>query len=59
MRNCIGQKFAILEEKAVLSSVLRNFKIKTPYSSMNEIKRTMELVLRPTNGIDLIFETKK
>ncbi|XP_044736897.1 cytochrome P450 4C1-like [Chrysoperla carnea] len=26
-RNCIGQKFAMLEMKAVISSVLRNFKI--------------------------------
>ncbi|KDR13810.1 Cytochrome P450 4C1 [Zootermopsis nevadensis] len=26
-RNCIGQKFALLEEKTVLSSILRHFKV--------------------------------
>ncbi|XP_069699703.1 cytochrome P450 4C1-like [Periplaneta americana] len=51
-RNCVGQKFALLEEKTVLSYMLRNFK----WSSLDEvedIKLVAELVLRPENGIRL------
>ncbi|KAJ9577095.1 hypothetical protein L9F63_006332, partial [Diploptera punctata] len=33
-RNCIGQKFAILEEKTVISSVLRNFKLNSLVDSI-------------------------
>ncbi|XP_049766002.1 cytochrome P450 4C1-like isoform X4 [Schistocerca cancellata] len=51
-RNCIGQKFAILEEKAVLSYVLRNFRVET-VDRLEDLKLIGELVLRPMNGVNL------
>ena len=58
MRNCIGQRFAILEEKAVLSSILRNYKISSPCKTRQEVFGFGELVLRPIYGIDLFFEKR-
>ncbi|XP_049837550.1 cytochrome P450 4C1-like isoform X2 [Schistocerca gregaria] len=51
-RNCIGQKFAILEEKAVLSYVLRNFRVET-VDRLEDLQLIGELVLRPMNGVNL------
>ncbi|XP_063238472.1 cytochrome P450 4C1-like [Bacillus rossius redtenbacheri] len=49
-RNCIGQKFALLEEKIVLSSILRKFKISST-QKIEDIKLLPELVLRPEGGV--------
>ncbi|KAJ4433395.1 Cytochrome P450 4C1, partial [Periplaneta americana] len=51
-RNCIGQKFALLEEKTVLSYILRNYKWSC-LDKREDIKILAELVLRPENGIRL------
>nr|AVL92835.1 CYP450 [Locusta migratoria] len=51
-RNCIGQKFALLEEKAVLSYVLRNFRVET-VERLEDLRLIGELVLRPINGVNL------
>ncbi|XP_047096721.1 cytochrome P450 4C1-like isoform X2 [Schistocerca piceifrons] len=51
-RNCIGQKFAILEEKTVLSYVLRNFRVET-VDRLEDLQLIGELVLRPMNGVNL------
>ncbi|VDP28298.1 unnamed protein product, partial [Heligmosomoides polygyrus] len=49
-RNCIGQKFAITEEKAVLSWIFRRYKVETeePFPGNRPIP---ELILKPSNGI--------
>lgn len=47
-RNCIGQKFAINEEKVVLSSILRRFKL-DPVDK--HIEPSAELILRPEDGL--------
>ncbi|KAJ8915092.1 hypothetical protein NQ315_014347 [Exocentrus adspersus] len=49
-RNCIGQRFAMLEIKAVLCGILRKFKLK-PVDTPNEIKYRTDLVLRPINEV--------
>ncbi|XP_069699685.1 cytochrome P450 4C1-like [Periplaneta americana] len=51
-RNCIGQKFAILEEKTVLSYILRKYKLRS-LDQREDIKEVAELILRPENGIRL------
>ncbi|KAG5672382.1 hypothetical protein PVAND_002514 [Polypedilum vanderplanki] len=50
MRNCIGQKFAILEEKAIISSVLRKYQIEAVDRREN-LTLLGELILRPKDGL--------
>lgn len=56
-RNCIGQKFAQLEEKVMLSTFIRNFKFKSS-DSREDMKFIQEIVSRPINGIKLIIEKR-
>ncbi|GMT13202.1 hypothetical protein PFISCL1PPCAC_4499, partial [Pristionchus fissidentatus] len=48
-RNCIGQKFALAEEKYVLSCVFRKFRVESvePYPGNDCVP---EIVLKPVNG---------
>lgn len=49
-RNCIGQKFAMYEEKIILATVLRKFRfeaVDTPKSA----PPMPDIILRPKNGI--------
>ncbi|KAG2465691.1 CP4V2 protein, partial [Polypterus senegalus] len=50
LRNCIGQRFAIMEEKVILSTVLRHFEVESK-QRREELDLTGELILRPENGI--------
>jgi cytochrome P450 family 4 len=45
-----GQKFAMFEEKAVLSSVLRKLRLQS-LDRREDITLLLELVLRPQNAI--------
>uniref|UniRef100_A0A1B6JPD5 Cytochrome P450 n=2 Tax=Homalodisca liturata TaxID=320908 RepID=A0A1B6JPD5_9HEMI len=47
-RNCVGQKFALIEEKTVLSAILRNFKIEAVEENVVMLQ---ELTLKPVNGL--------
>ena len=49
-RNCIGQKFALMKEKAVLSKIIRRFEIKS-VDPIEKVKPIIELVTRPFGGI--------
>ncbi|XP_029850540.2 cytochrome P450 4c3 [Ixodes scapularis] len=49
-RNCIGQKFAMMEEKVVLCSVLRNFYIHA-VDFRDKIHLVAELVTRSKHGL--------
>ncbi|GJQ72806.1 hypothetical protein Trydic_g1456 [Trypoxylus dichotomus] len=51
-RNCIGQKFAMYEEKTILASIVNRYKI-TALESQETIKLVGELILRPMNGVIL------
>ncbi|XP_063705000.1 cytochrome P450 4C1-like [Culicoides brevitarsis] len=57
LRNCIGQKFAQLEEKVMLSTMIRNYKIKSPVP-LKDMKVIQEIVARPIYGVQLILETR-
>uniref|UniRef100_A0A3B4CQU8 Cytochrome P-450AROM n=1 Tax=Pygocentrus nattereri TaxID=42514 RepID=A0A3B4CQU8_PYGNA len=50
LRNCIGQRFALMEEKVILASILRYFDIKA-CQKREELRPVGELVLRPEQGI--------
>ncbi|KAM8713349.1 hypothetical protein ACLKA7_013632 [Drosophila subpalustris] len=49
-RNCIGQKFAMLEMKSTVSKMLRHFEL-LPLGE--PVKPVMNLILRSTTGINL------
>lgn len=56
-RNCIGQKFAQLEEKAMLSMMIRNFKFKSA-DSRDAVYTIPEIIARPYPGIRLLLEKR-
>ncbi|CAG9831865.1 unnamed protein product [Diabrotica balteata] len=53
-RNCIGQRFALLEIKAVLCGILRKFKLE-PVTRPENIVYAADLVLRPSGEINVKF----
>lgn len=44
-----GQKFALMEEKIVLSSIMRNFRVEST-TRREDLRILGELILRPENG---------
>nr|CAH0105057.1 unnamed protein product [Daphnia galeata] len=57
-RNCIGQKFALMEEKIILSSIFRNYHVKA-LDKREELILLIELILRPRDGIRLRLTPKQ
>ncbi|XP_054287591.1 cytochrome P450 4c3 [Macrosteles quadrilineatus] len=49
-RNCVGQKFALLEEKMVVSTFLRKFRIES-VDRREDLTLLGELILRPKDGL--------
>ena len=49
-RNCIGQKFAMLEVKMVLSTILRHFEL---HATGDVPTPLPQIILRPENGVQL------
>ncbi|CAB3993734.1 cytochrome P450 4V2-like isoform X1 [Paramuricea clavata] len=56
-RNCVGQRFAMMEEKVVLSSIIRHFNIKSTQITEN-IRITADSILSSTDGILVELETR-
>ncbi|XP_069959762.1 cytochrome P450 4C1 isoform X2 [Cherax quadricarinatus] len=48
-RNCIGQKFAMMEMKILVSSILRKYRVES-VTPREHLKLINELILRPLNG---------
>lgn len=57
-RNCIGQKFAMLEEKVILSSILRKFKIEA-VEKMEDMTIISEIILKSKSGIKVRLAPRK
>ncbi len=51
-RNCIGQRFAMIEEKILLASIMRRFQVES-VKTTEELKPTAEIVLKPKYGIPI------
>ena len=49
-RNCIGQKFAQMEEKTVLSKIIRRFHIQS-VDPIDAVKPVVEIITRPADAI--------
>ena len=54
-RNCIGQKFAMMEEKVILSSILRRFNLKADVP-MKDMAIDPELIIRAKHGFHITLE---
>ncbi|XP_050050666.1 cytochrome P450 4c3-like isoform X1 [Dermacentor andersoni] len=53
-RNCIGQRFALAEEKIVIANILRRFTIKS-LDQRDQVELVSEMVLRPRSGLRIQF----
>lgn len=53
-----GQKFALNEEKTILASVIRKYRIKS-IDQHGKNKLMAELILRPQDGIRVTLEPRK
>ncbi|GMT23283.1 hypothetical protein PFISCL1PPCAC_14580, partial [Pristionchus fissidentatus] len=49
-RNCIGQRFAMFEEKIVIAWIVRNFRIQTS-SAFHSNSAVVEIILKPKDGV--------
>ncbi|XP_053613653.1 cytochrome P450 4C1-like [Plodia interpunctella] len=56
-RNCIGQKFAMLEMKLVVSALLREYQL-YPVTTPADIKISADLVLRNSGPVSVRFEKR-
>jgi len=56
-RNCIGQKFAILEEKVMLSAILRRYIVHCPQKP-TETEVNADIILRPNTDIKFILKKR-
>uniref|UniRef100_A0A1B0GQ09 Uncharacterized protein n=1 Tax=Phlebotomus papatasi TaxID=29031 RepID=A0A1B0GQ09_PHLPP len=56
-RNCIGQKYAILEMKSIAAKIVKNFELSVHEDYKKPILMA-EIVLRPENGVHLKFKLR-
>jgi len=57
-RNCIGQRFALMEEKTLIAWILRYYKIKSIHRR-DQVRPKGELILRPSEGVHLELELRR
>ncbi|XP_071498890.1 cytochrome P450 4C1-like [Diadema antillarum] len=57
-RNCIGQKFAMMEAKVVLSNLLRRFSFQS-VQTIDEAKPINDLIIRPMEGEILVKVSRR
>ncbi|KAI9563279.1 hypothetical protein GHT06_010737 [Daphnia sinensis] len=57
-RNCIGQKYGILEIKIVLANLMRRFRFSVADCSQPMIIPSSEIVLKPKHGVPLIVSKR-
>ena len=57
-RNCIGQEFALNEEKVALAHILRKFEISLD-EEKGEVRKDFLLILRPKSGLHLRLKHRR
>lgn len=56
-RNCIGQKYAMMEEKIIITNILRHFTVKS-LDHPDKLVLCAEIVLRPVKELRLQFKAR-
>merc|ERR1712071_606672 len=56
-RNCIGQKFAMIEEKVILSTLIRRYKFQLSPLSPRPIP-SFQGILKPMNGMHIVISKR-
>lgn len=56
-RNCIGQKFALMEIKIFIALLIHRFKL-TSKSKVEDVEYCFEVVTRPINSLEIKFEER-
>jgi cytochrome P450 len=57
-RNCIGQRFAMMEMKVLLLNLLRRFEMES-VSTLEELQPCMDIILKPNKGLPIKLSTRK
>ena len=57
-RNCIGQRFANLEERVILSTIFRRFSFRST-QTIEELRLTPEMILRTEVPILMLVEERR
>lgn len=57
-RNCIGQKFALLEEKILLYHIMLHFEVRTVQDE-DSIKPCAEIIHKSDNGLGVTFHSRE
>lgn len=58
LRNCIGQRFAMLELKILIAAIVRHYKI-LPVTKREDLKFKAGLILRPNHDLLVRFEKRE
>ena len=56
-RNCVGQRFAMMEMKVMLSSIMRKFHIKS-LNTTEELKPSANIILKPDEGVSITISKR-
>ncbi|WKY11914.1 hypothetical protein Q1695_003468 [Nippostrongylus brasiliensis] len=57
-RNCIGQRFAIMEEKCILALLMRHLRVRSLLRT-DQMRVAAELIIRPLYGNQIKFEKRE
>uniref|UniRef100_A0A915EL41 Cytochrome P450 n=1 Tax=Ditylenchus dipsaci TaxID=166011 RepID=A0A915EL41_9BILA len=56
-RNCIGQRFALMEEKCLIANILRQLRVESKLRT-DQMRVAAELIIRPMYGNEIRFERR-
>ncbi|KAL3280353.1 hypothetical protein HHI36_017842 [Cryptolaemus montrouzieri] len=58
-RSCIGKKYAVMNLKSILATVVRKLVIKCDYKSAEEVELKLNIMLRPIHGFKVSVELRE